>query len=117
MRSLMEAPLGAATFRSPIAQPKADRRGLKHIHPSLKAEGRAVVFDTGASAPLDSASRMAKPLRRSSRREDNPMRNQDWFTEADCDNDELTLQKLVTESGKPFRSVDGIIPNRLHTAA
>ena len=45
------------------------------------------------------------------------MRNQGWLTEANCDNDELALQKLVTESGKPFRSVDGIIPNRLHTAA
>ena len=51
MRSFMEAPLGAAIFQSPIAQPNADGRGLQHMHASLYDKGRvASFFDTGAAS-------------------------------------------------------------------
>jgi type I restriction enzyme M protein len=52
--------------------------------------GKIRTFDRAiATAQRDSASNPAKPDRRASRREDNPMWNQDWFTEADYDADEL----------------------------
>lgn len=73
------------TFKTPKFR---DKRG------KLRSFDRAV-----APAQRRSAILYAKPHRRASQREDNPMWNQDWFTEADDDADEL--DRFSSRAGFP----------------
>ncbi len=68
--------------------------------------GKLRTFDrVVATARRGSAFSNAKPLRRASRREDNPMWNQDWFTEADYDNDTAQRDGASLESEGTPQSV------------
>lgn len=65
--------------------------------------GKIRTFDrVVATAQRGRAFSIAKPHRRASRREDNPMWNQDWFTEADYDADEL--DRFPAGAGFPGKS-------------